>query len=72
MRARLLIALAAGLMVGSPDPAPDRSEVQSQVIPPGSRWTWTGFDGLPRVDEFNKGGVWLTVFPRASCRSRTG
>lgn len=58
MRMRLLVALAAGLMVGAADPAPDLGEVeQEQVIPPGSRWrrvengsVWEfGKDGKLRV-----------------------
>lgn len=54
MKARLLAALAAGLLVGAADPAPDMGEVaEPQVIPPGSRWR--GGDGS--VWEFKKGGA---------------
>ena len=56
MRMRLLVALAAGLMVGS-EPVPDLGEVaQPQVIPQGSRWVWNG-DELSLTYEFGKGGV---------------
>lgn len=59
MKARLLVALTAGLMVGS-DPVPDLGEVeQEQVIPPGSRWFRTDPDGIT-VEEFRKDGLWRT------------
>lgn len=61
MRTRLLVALAAGLMIGSADPAPDLGEVaQAQVIPPGSRWLWTDSEGDTFVYAFGKDGLWRT------------
>lgn len=62
MKARLLVALAAGLMVGS-DPAPDFGEVQSQAIPPGSRWVWSAA-GYTFIDEFGKDGMRRTYNPK--------
>ena len=56
MKARLLAALAAGLLIGS-DPAPDLSEVQSQEIPPGSRWVNTTPGGYTYIDTFSEDGV---------------
>jgi uncharacterized protein (TIGR03067 family) len=65
MRMRLLVALVAGLMVGS-DPAPDLGEVtQLQVIPPGSRWVRRGSDGRAYVEVFTKDGRWLTCLDPA-------
>src|SRR5579872_4234806 len=58
MKMRLLVALAAALMVGS-DPAPDLGEVvQDQVIPPGSRW-----EGGGSLWNFGKGGVLRITTP---------
>jgi uncharacterized protein (TIGR03067 family) len=61
---RLLVALAAGLLVGSADPAPGLGEVaQPQMIPPGSRWSWKDADGMEGVEEFGRSGVWRYVCP---------
>lgn len=60
MKSRLLVALAAGLLVGAADPAPERGEVQSQVIPPGSRWLGIDSGGHPSVYEFRRDGVLRT------------
>lgn len=70
MKARLLVALVAGLMVGAADPAPDLGEVQSQEIPPGSKWeaedgsVWEfGKDGKVRMKtEKDPQCPWVFVF----------
>lgn len=66
MKARLLVALAAGLLVGAADPAPDLGEVQSLEIPPGSKWVETDRQGLRWIHEFGRGGVWATTSPEGS------
>jgi uncharacterized protein (TIGR03067 family) len=60
MRMRLLVALAAGLMVGSGEPPPS-AVVQSEAIPAGIKWSRTDSGGQTWVDEFGRDGIWRSV-----------
>lgn len=64
MKARLLVALVAGLAVGSGEPPPC-GEVQSQEIPPGSKWLQANYNW---VWEFKKDGSLQITFRDSDTR----
>lgn len=62
MRMRLLVALAAGLLIGAGEPPPCEELIQG--IPEGSWWSGTAMDiagrQVPAIHEFRAGHFWTT------------